>query len=943
MTTAVDGLSFGPFHLAASERLLTRGGVPVELGSRALDILIVLISAPNEVVSKKDLMSRVWPDVIVEEGSLRFHTASLRKALGDGKDGARYITTIPGRGYCFVAPVSRPGSPRDDTPVAASNFRHANLPNRLSRMVGRDEDVLKLSAQLNASRFVTIVGAGGVGKTTVAIAVGHHLIDAFSGALLFVDLGMLGDADLVTACMASMLGLSVQSNDATPNLIAYLRDKRILLILDTCEHLVEAVAPLAASIIDAAPQVHILATSREALRVEGEHIYRLDALACPPDDPGLTAAAVRTFPATQLFVERAVASGARLDVSDAEAPIVASICRKLDGVALAIELAARRVETYGLRQTAALLDQRLTLLWLGSRTAPPRQKTLQATLDWSFGLLTGLERVVLRRLAAFVGHFTLDAALEVVTSTTLDGSSVISAIDSLVAKSIVATSPFGAMMRYRLLDATRAYVLERNIDDAESADLAVRHAAYYRRWLEQAGTEWSGLTTGAERAPHFAAVNNVRAALEWCFGANGNTGIGIGLAAAAAPVFLAMSLLPECHRWSERALLALDDTTRGGSEEMQLQAGLGVSSMYTMGNNEQSHTALMRGLELAEKFHDPVNQFRLISQLHSFHRRAGNFDRMLAVAQRSEAIAKEMADPIGIYAVHSLLGVSHHLIGNQAEARAHLEVALAQASASNSAKARHFGFHYERPRIVMARTLWLLGYPDQAVRFVRETVDKLAATEPVTICIALIWGACVFRWTGDLASADECIDRVIPHAERHALTPYQAVAYGLKGEVLIQRGEIETGVELLRSSLATLYAERYELYATEFNGSLAQGFAMMGRLDEALPTIDKTIAQVKRHGELSEPELQRIRGELLEKIADEQGAEQAFCRSIELADQQSALSWRLRASISLARLQFRQGRREEAREMLAGTYARFSEGFGTADLKTADRLLATLR
>ena len=199
----------------------------------------------------------------------------------------------------------------------------------------------------------------------------------------------------------------------------------------------------------------------------------------------LTAAIVRTFPATQLFVERAAASGARLDVSDAEAPIVASICRKLDGVALAIELAARRVESYGLRQTAALLDQRLTLLWLGSRTAPPRQKTLQATLDWSFGLLTELERVVLRRLAAFVGHFTLDAALEVVTSATLDRSSVFSAIDSLVAKSIVATSPVGAMMRYRLLDATRAYVLDSNIDDAESADLAVRHAAYYRRWLEQ--------------------------------------------------------------------------------------------------------------------------------------------------------------------------------------------------------------------------------------------------------------------------------------------------------------------------------------------------------------------------------------------------------------------------------------------------------------------------
>ncbi|TJX73731.1 MAG: transcriptional regulator, partial [Mesorhizobium sp.] len=146
---AKDGLSFGPFCLAAGERLLTREGAPVELGSRALEILIVLTSAPNEVVSKKDLMSRVWPDVVVEEGSLRFHMTGLRKALGDGKEGARYIATLPGRGYCFVAPVSRSSGPYDEAPFIAAGFPHANLPNRLSRMVGRDEDVLKLSAQLN--------------------------------------------------------------------------------------------------------------------------------------------------------------------------------------------------------------------------------------------------------------------------------------------------------------------------------------------------------------------------------------------------------------------------------------------------------------------------------------------------------------------------------------------------------------------------------------------------------------------------------------------------------------------------------------------------------------------------------------------------------------------------------------------------------------------------
>jgi tetratricopeptide (TPR) repeat protein len=364
--------------------------------------------------------------------------------------------------------------------------------------------------------------------------------------------------------------------------------------------------------------------------------------------------------------------------------------------------------------------------------------------------------------------------------------------------------------------------------------------------------------------------------------------------------------------------------------------------MYTAGSNEQTHAALTRSLELAETFSDPVEQFRLIAQLHSFHRRAGNFDQMLAVAQRCEAVAKEMADPVAMTAAHSLLGLSHHLIGNQLESRAQLEAALASAAPSDTTEARRFGFYYERPRIVLARTLWLLGYPEQAVRLARKTVDGFATIKPVTIPVALLWGGCAFRWSGDLRSAKECIDRLILEAERHALTPFQAVGHGLRGQMLIQQGEIDTGVDLLRSSIATLSQERYELYATELNGSLAHGLAMLGRLDEALMTVDRTIAQLERHGELFMPELQRIRGEILEKAADERGAEAAFRRAIELADQQSALSWRLRASMSLARMQERRGRREDAQETLAETYARFTEGFETADLKAAERLLATL-
>ncbi|HEX9468378.1 MAG TPA: NB-ARC domain-containing protein, partial [Bradyrhizobium sp.] len=607
------------------------------------------------------------------------------------------------------------------------SFPHANLPGRLMGMVGRDDDILKLSARLNAARFVTIVGSGGVGKTTIAVAVGHHLIEAFTGAVLFVDLSMLGDPDLVATVVASMLGLSVQSDDATPSLIAYLREKRILLILDTCEHLIDAVATLASTIYMTAPQVHILATSREALQVEGEHVYRLDPLACPPEDLGLTAAIAQTFPATKLFVERAVASGAQLDFSDAEAAIVVAICRKLDGVALAIELAARRVEAYGLHQTAALLDQRLTLLWVGPRSAPPRQKTLHATLDWSYGLLSDQERLVLRRLAVFVGHFTLDAALAVVTSATVDQAVVFGAIDSLVAKSMVATRPVGAMMRYRLLDTTRAYAVEMSIDDTELADLAVRHATYYRRWLEQARIEWSTLSTGTERAPHFAGLNNVRAALEWCFGVNGNAEIGIGLAAAAAPVFLAMSLFTECHRWSEQAILTLDDTARGGSEEMHLQAALGLSLIFTRGESEAARVAIGRGLAIAEERGDAPDQLQLLGLLHMFHYRIGDFRTALSYAKRSATVSGTIKDPAAIASAHCILGVSLHHMGDFGAAHLELEAAREHGPASQRTSTIHLGFdHHNWAGGTLARNLWLQGHPAQAAELARQTVKDAA-------------------------------------------------------------------------------------------------------------------------------------------------------------------------------------------------------------------------
>jgi predicted ATPase/DNA-binding winged helix-turn-helix (wHTH) protein len=949
---ALEMISFGPFRLVPSERLLTRAGTPVELGARALDILIAVVCRPNELVSKQDLLAQVWPDATVGEGSLRFHMANLRKALGDGEEGARYITTLVGRGYCFVAPISRPGNQGPDdrastpAPGVASSVP-ANVPSRLLRMVGRTDGVRMLSTQLTSTRFVTIVGAGGVGKTTLAVAVAHHLIEAFAGTVLFIDLGALSDPKLAATSLASMLGLSVQSDDPIPGVIAYLRDKRILLILDNCEHLIDAAAALAARILVAALQVYILATSREALRVEGEHVHRLEPLGCPPDDPRLSAAAALTYPAVQLFLERAAASGAPLNLTDVDAGIVAGICRRLDGVALAIELAAARVEAHGLHQTAALLEERLSLLWQGQRTAPLRQQTLKATLDWSYQLLSGPERQVLRLLAVFVGDFTLQAALAVVTSETIDQMLVLGAIDSLVAKSMVATNHVGSTMRYRLLDTTRDYVLEIRGDDAEFADLATRHAVYYRQWLEQAGGKLPTSANVSDRAHHLSDLGNVRAALEWCFGANGNTAIGVGLASAATPVFLAMSLLTECHRWSEVALLALDDATRGGLEEMHLQAYLGTSLMVTHGSSEAARAAMNRGLAIAEGCGDALSQIQILGFLYMYHRRVEEPGTALRYARRSLGVARAAEDPSSIAIAQSLLGMSLHFIGDLGGARAELEAAVHPRAGPPRTGTIFLGFDGQSlAGSILARTLWLQGFPAQAVERARQAVtDAASIGHPVTLSHPLLWAISVLLWAGDLRGAEEHIDWSISWAESHSLALYRAIICGCRAELEIRRGDIKGGVEALQACLQTLRAARYGMVTTWFSISLAQGLAALGRVAEGMARVEAAIRLVEANGDFAYlPELLRVKGDILLSIPQpgDVEAEKCFVQSMELSRRQGARAWELRTAVDLAALLVGRGERENARALLRPVYEQFVEGLDTADLRAAERLLETL-
>ena len=935
----LEAVSFGPFSLRS--RLLEKDGVPVKLGSRATDILRLLVSRAGEVVAKNDILAYAWSGLAVEEISLRVHVAELRKALGDGKEGARYITNIPSRGYCFVASVQR--GLRTATPASAPNAPERtaappSLPHRLDRMVGREDILPELSARLLSERFVTLRGPGGIGKTTVAIALAHDMWETFEGNVHFLDLGPLKDARLVGSTVAAALGLVVHHADPTDSIISFLRNRRLLLVLDSCEHVIDDVARLAENIYRQAPGIGILATSRESLLVEGEQIFEIVPLPGPPQGARLNASEVLSYPAARLFVERAAAAGHRADITDDDADVLAEICGKLDGIALAIELAAVRVGVYGLREMAALLDSRLKLEWRGRRTAPPRQQTLGATLDWSFGLIGQSERAVLQRLAIFAGPFTLQGAIAVAAEAGEPIDRVVDALEQLVAKSLVSARPDGASRRYRLLDATRAYAMGKLTDGGEAQTIARRHVRYVQQTLEATMTE-SGRGEQASRSQERAGLlADARAALEWSYAHDDGAELRLPLAGACARLFVELNLLSEARLWSHRALATLDDANRGSMWELELQSTLGHAFMFTERNSEQAEGALRRGLEIAEALGDHTNKFRLLARLNMFYRRTGSYRHLLPIAIEAERIARLIGDTAGIAGAKALLGVSYHLVGNQTEAQLHLDEGVRDDAALRGAQPGHFAYS-RTPQIPLARVLWLRGFPDRAVECVRPLTGAGAPRDVVMHCIALCWSASLFGWVGDWASVEAMAGRLATHAGMHGLAPYEAVAAGFRAQTMIARGEAKGGIELLRTALLRLHADRYELYASAFLAELSQGLAALGQLPQGLEVLHETIARIESEGGAFDmPELLRLRGELEARGGDIDAAEASLAASAALAEQQGALSWRLRTEMSLARLRRRQGSRNSLDD-LAETYARFSEGFETADLKAARRLL----
>jgi predicted ATPase/DNA-binding SARP family transcriptional activator len=846
-------------------------------------------------------------------------------------------------------PAPGPAADLLSAAVAALPEPPMNLPAPTSELIGRADALAEVTELLGVHRLVTLIGAGGIGKTRLGLEVARQVLPGFADGVWVAELAPLSDPGLVPATVAVALGLTLLAGAESPERVAAaLGVKRVLLMLDNCEHVIEAAARMAEALLRANPHVHVMATSREPLRAPGEYVYRVLPLEVPAEgaegrEDLLEAAAV------QLFVARAQAvEHFSLDVRTAA--ITGAVCRRLDGIPLAIELAAARTATLGLEELAAHLDDRFRLLTGGHRTALPRHQTLRATLDWSHELLSAIERTALRRLAIFVGGFTLEAASAVATASDLGAPEVVDSVTNLAAKSLVVVEVAGAVTRYRLLETTRAYALEKLTESGELEQVARHHAEYYRDLFERAEAEWETRPTLEWVAAYGRQIDNVRTALDWAFSPSGDASIGAALTAASVPLWFQHSLMVECRGRVERALAGLGPRAgRGGRREMQLFAALGVSLMQTKGPAPDTTAAWTTALEIAERLDDIEYQLRALWGLWHFRVSLGECRAALALAESFCGRVAGSDNPAELLVGERMVGVSLHYLGDQANARRHLERMLSRY-VTPAHRSHAIRFQYDQQvaaRMILARILWLQGFPDQALRTAQENVeDARAIDHALSLCYALEAACLVPLWIADLPAAERSVAMLLDHSARHALTVWHARGRCLNGVLLIKRGEIGGGLPLLRGALEELGETGFVPHHTALLGTLAQGLARSGEIAQGLATIDEALARSERDEEYwCIAELLRIKGELV-MLAGGSGAgpaaEGQFQQALDWARRQGALSLELRGATGLARRWHGRGQTGPARELLAPVYGQFTEGFDTADLRAAKALLDQL-
>ncbi|MGE8408960.1 MAG: ATP-binding protein [Pseudomonas sp.] len=919
-----QAVQFGPYRVFPGQRLISENDRPLRLGRRAMDILLALLARPGEVLAKQELMALVWPDTVVEDISLRVHIAALRKALGDGQDGQRYIVTVAQRGYSFVAPLAVqaqvPLSPAHTQTYAQT--RH-NLPLRRTRLIGRQMLVNQLLGQLARQRLVTLAGPGGIGKTTVALRVAEQLLGHYRDGVRLLDLSPLSSPSMIISNLAGLLGLVLPEQAPLEALCSHLRERHLLLLIDNAEHLVDSVASLCEHLLRGAPELQILVTSRESLRAEGESVQRLDALQWPDPDTLRAPADALDYGAVQLFVERAMASQDSFELNPSTLPAVIAICRHLDGIPLALELAAAQLASLGLDGLLGDLRKHL-------QPAPAdthRQHLLGATLDWSFQLLEDSERTCLRRLSVFRGGFTLASALALVSDERLGREQVLDAVSQLVTKSLLNVDVGDEEVFYRLLDTTRCYAMDRLQQVGERPAALKRHAERCLAIMQQAERDWP-LTSAQHWLERYArALDDLRAALEWSFASSDAGLLGARLTAASAPLWQELSLLSEHGRHIRKALLRLDGEAHPcGQLHINLKLAMGTFSYHGHGGIPQTLEAFGSARELAEHHGDVPGQLRAISGHMAVNLARGEYREALQLSREFDR--RDLRhDPQLALSAQRLRGLGLHFSGDQGGARSEADDALQRMAHSGRLNrfTHGFGVQYDQSvaaLTLLARILWLQGLPERAAHTAEQALQlALQINHGTTLCYTLALSGCVIPWyNGDHALARERTAQLREQSIRHAVGVFQ--------------------------EWAEHYAEAFDAWAAR---PLAAPSGLIGDLLATLVPgrVDATLLARAEDGSAGWASAALLCARAEQQMASaapaaRQEAEALLYKALGLARKQQALAWELRSANALAQLWLDDDRPLPARQLLAPLLARFKEGQATTDVRRAQQLLEQL-
>ena len=825
-----------------------------------------------------------------------------------------------------------------------------NLPPASARLIGRSAAVRHVQDLLLSHRAVTLTGPGGIGKTALALKVASRVPGDFDDGVWLVELASLSDPALVPSAVAQVLQLGLGGGDIGAEAVARaVGGQRLLLVLDSCEHVIDAAAKLAEVLLCSCPHVTVLATTRELLKIMGEHVYRVPPLAFPADGQD-EASDILAHSAVRLFIAKAQVLDPDFAVDATSLAAIAAICRHLQGHPLAIGFAAAHAATLGLERVSFGLRDRLALLGSGRRAEVPRHQTARAALDWSYDLLSEPERLLLRRSAMFPAGFSIDAATATMREAGFDTPAVLDCVAGLVTKSLLVLDESADLPRWRMLETIRVYALEKLVARGEAERAARCQATYFRDVFTRAGRYSGWRLSREDLLAGQREIDNVRAALDWCFAPSGDPDIGADLTAAYGAIWMSLSLMAECGARCERALLGVNGGDDANARRrLRLRALLGSVLVATMGPTEQTKSVLTEVIgeaaRLGERDTQAVALFRLAPMLNI----SGEYGEAWATAEMLSRIAHEGDDQDLLDAADRLMGLM--LLGAGRVRQAHSCFGRVLRSPPALAGQSRFYWYYSDyhaiTRAMLARTLCLRGFMDQARAEAEASLEELHGTsrQLTPMCRIIEFGLSrVTLMTGDLPAAERAIARLIAAATRSNAPHWLNTGRFLEAKLMIERCEFAKAAATLRITRDTVTGAGSPASYPEVLGTLAEALAGLGQLTAALDTVHEAIAAADRQQSSQRwylPELLRIKADVLIRQGSDGFAlaEDCYDRAASLAREQGALFWELRIALGLAQWRVRQGRGNEARTVLAPVYDQFTEGFAAANMRASRAML----